>query len=69
MTDEKRPSDIVLPKGWTWDDVETQRARWGMSPNMVPTATAPGAVAWCTIRAVRLDRARAALETREAHNG
>jgi hypothetical protein len=53
----ERPSDIILPEGWTWERVEEQRAKWGIADNMVPIAVVPGAcVAWGTINGVRLLR-------------
>lgn len=54
MTD--RPTDIMLPEGWTWERVEASRAKWDIAANMVPIATAPGCVAWGTINSVRLAR-------------
>lgn len=49
-----RPTDVQLPDGWTWERVEEQRAKWGVSPNMVPVAVVPGAcVAWVTANAAR----------------
>jgi len=52
-----RPADIRLPDGWTWNDVEQQRAKWGIPENMVPLVCAGGCVAWGTINSVRmLDR-------------
>lgn len=52
-----RPADIELPEGWTWDRVESERARWGHADNMVPVAVVPGVVvAWGTIESVRIAR-------------
>lgn len=52
-----RPTDIKLPFGWTWERVETERAKWKISDNMVPIATVPGAcVAWGTINSARLEQ-------------
>ncbi len=48
------PSDITLPDGWTWERVETARARWNISDEMVPIATCMGVVAWGTINSVRI---------------
>jgi hypothetical protein len=48
-----RPTDIPLPKGWTWDLVEERRAKWGIADNMVPVVTVPGCTAWATINSVR----------------
>lgn len=47
MTDH--PADITLPEGWTWDRVESERARWDIATNMIPVATASGVVAWGTV--------------------
>lgn len=53
----ERPSDIKLPEGWTWQRVEEERAKWGISEDMVPIARVPGAaVAWGTIHSVRMER-------------
>ena len=49
-----RPDDMPLPEGWTWEMVEEARAKWDISPNMVPVAAAPGCVAWGTVNSVRL---------------
>ena len=51
-----RPSDIPLPAGWTWERVESERAKWGIADNMVPVAAASGVIAWGTINSVRLAR-------------
>lgn len=51
-----RPTDIPLPSGWTWEDVEARRAKWGIADTMVPVACAPGVTAWGTINSVRRDR-------------
>ena len=51
-----RPNDIKLPEGWTWERVESSRARWGIADNMVPVANAPGCAAWGTINSVRVSR-------------
>lgn len=48
-----RPSDITLPKGWTWEAVEAHRAKLDIGENMVPLVTAGGVVAWGTIDSVR----------------
>ena len=48
-----RPDDIPLPEGWSWPLVEAQRAKWDIAANMVPVASAGGAVAWGTIDSVR----------------
>jgi len=49
-----RPTDIKLPAGWTWEQVEAQRAKWGIADNMIPIAVVPGAcVAWGTINSAR----------------
>lgn len=55
-TTTERPEDIELPAGWTWDLVEERRAKWGIGPNMVPIANAPGCTAWGTINSVRNER-------------
>lgn len=55
-----RPDDIKLPAGWTWDDVEAQRAKWGIADNMVPVACGPGVVGWGTINSVRIGLANEA---------
>ncbi len=52
----ERPADITLPEGWTWERVETQRAKWSISDTMVPVANAPGVTAWATINSVRIER-------------
>lgn len=49
-----------LPNGWDWECVETLRAKWDISPNMVPVATGPGCVAWGTINSVRTEQKPAA---------
>ncbi|MGO1079906.1 hypothetical protein [Inquilinus sp. CA228] len=52
-----RPADIVLPEGWTWERVEAERARWEVSPDMIPDAVVPGNVTgWCTIAWYRWHR-------------
>jgi hypothetical protein len=51
----ERPSDIPLPDGWTWEQVEQQRAQWDIASNMVPIAVAPGCVAWGTINSIRVE--------------
>lgn len=48
-----RPTDIKLPEGWTWDRVETERAKWGIEDSFIPVAVAAGAVAWGTINSER----------------
>lgn len=53
LADANRPEDIPLPKGWTWERVEAQRAKWDIGPTFVPIATAPGCVGWGTINSVR----------------
>ena len=59
-----RPDDIPLPEGWSWPLVEAQRAKWGIAANMVPVASAGGAVAWGTINSVRLALADEAARLR-----
>jgi hypothetical protein len=62
-----RPSDIILPDGWTWDRVEAERTRWSMGDNMVPVAVEIGvAVAWVTLTAARADQADHAKVEAEA---
>lgn len=51
-----RPADIELPEGWTWDLVEQHRAKWDIARNMVPVASAGGAVTWGTINSARIAR-------------
>ena len=52
-----RPTDITLPKGYTWELVEAERARWDIADNMVPVASASGVcTAWGTINSVRVLR-------------
>ena len=52
-----RPADIKLPEGWTWDRVESQRAKWGLAENLIPVACAAGAVAWGTRTTISYDAA------------
>lgn len=52
-----RPIDITLPEGWTWERVEAQRTKWGISDDFIPVAQVPGAaVAWATINSERASR-------------
>lgn len=66
-----RPADIKLPEGWTWDRVESQRAKWGLAENLIPVACAAGAVAWGTIASERKSwvesQTRAALDAIDAN--
>lgn len=52
MKPEHQTGDVLLPEGWTWKDVETARAKWGIADDMVPVAVAPGCVAWGTINSM-----------------
>lgn len=55
---DKRPADIRLPAGWSWETVERQRAIWGIPDTMVPIASVEGVcVAWGTVNSVRLHAA------------
>ncbi len=52
-----RPTDIPLPDNWTWERVETERAKYGIPDNMVPLCTVRGvASAWGTVNSVRVLR-------------
>ena len=51
-----RPSNIPLPAGWTWERVESERAKWDIAGNMVPVAAVFGFAIWGTINSVRLAR-------------
>ncbi|WP_375414659.1 hypothetical protein [uncultured Bradyrhizobium sp.] len=53
----ERPAEIKLPEGWDWPRVEAQRAKWGISDDMIPLAVVPGAcVAWGTINSVLIEQ-------------
>ena len=39
-------SQGILPPGWTWERVQKEREKWGIAPDMIPVATAPGCIAW-----------------------
>jgi hypothetical protein len=55
--DEHGPQrDIQLPVGWDWARVEAEREKWGIGTDMVPVASADGAVAWGTLNSIRLER-------------
>lgn len=58
----ERPSDIILPPGWTWELVEERRARWGYGENSIPLVNAlgpfGGATLWGSIAGYRVHRDR-----------
>lgn len=45
---------IRLPEGWTWDRVRRERAKWGLSDDIIPITVVPGTcVAWVSIDSIR----------------
>lgn len=53
----KRPADIVLPEGRTWERIDAERAKWEVGPDMIPDVVVPGNVTgWCTIAWYRWHR-------------